>query len=266
MLQCASFPLQLQYGFCFCFLTELRADQPSVRLQLDLDTYQYQPPDSYNQNDQQDKEAATASAADFNSFDNPSETETEKCPVGFIRFKNSCYHVVEATGEMTWHVASTYCQLKESRLVEIQSELEQQFVESLVSKSPRTSAYWLGGTNRKGRGLWEWEGSSQAMKYTLWVSQWSSWAYEVDSGSCTVLDTGESNQWMFWPCQNNFYMGGDRHEMKTGIGIICEKRSPRSNKKIRHRKHKRRRRQKRKGRRSRWLRKLIAQSALLNAL
>lgn len=249
---------------CIFSVVELRANRPSLSLQLDLDSDSNQPPygSAYLHNNQQQ----TDDVEYFGSVNDVTDNEEDSCPIGFIRFKNSCYHLVEATGEMTWQIASTYCQLKDSKLAEIQSEAEQQFIESLVRKSPRTSAYWLGGTNRKGRGLWEWDGSSQPMEFTLWVSHWSSWAYEIDSGSCTVLDAGEFNQWMFWPCQNNFYMGGEKHDKKTGIGIICEKRSPRLSRKIRHRKHKRRRRQKRKGKRRRWLRKLVAQSTLLSAI
>lgn len=55
----------------------------------------------------------------------------EACPVGFIRYKDSCYHIV-GSSELTWHLASTYCQLHGSKLVEINSESEQRMVEAMI--------------------------------------------------------------------------------------------------------------------------------------
>lgn len=53
------------------------------------------------------------------------------CPIGFIRYKNSCYHII-GSGELTWSIANTYCQLHGSKLVEIETENEQRFIQNLI--------------------------------------------------------------------------------------------------------------------------------------
>lgn len=56
---------------------------------------------------------------------------TEPCPVNFLRHKDSCYHITKPS-QMTWGVADTYCKMYDSKLVEIDSKSEQNFIESLI--------------------------------------------------------------------------------------------------------------------------------------
>lgn len=56
---------------------------------------------------------------------------TMSCPVGFIKHKDSCYHIIGSSG-VTWPIANTYCQLHGSKLVEIETESEQEFIEDMI--------------------------------------------------------------------------------------------------------------------------------------
>lgn len=111
-------------------------------------------------------------------------------------------------------------------------------------------AYWIGATNRLGKGNWRWESNSEPLTFATWVTRWSSWVDAIESPSCALIDGSESFQWMFWPCDNNFFMTGRRRSKRSGIGMICEKESPRSSRKNRHSKTKRKRRHRKKGRRN----------------
>lgn len=84
----------------------------------------------------------------------------------------------------------------------------------------------------------------------MWISQWNGWIDEVASPSCALIDTVELNQWMFWPCDNNFFITGKKRTTRVGIGLICEKESPRPSRQGRNPKSKRRRRIRKKNRRN----------------
>lgn len=115
-------------------------------------------------------------------------------------------------------------------------------------------AYWIGASN--GAGQWRWRSNDEPLTFHMWVSKWMGWVNEIETNSCALIDTSESNQWMFWPCANNFYMTGRRHNVKTHIGFVCEKESKRAKgTKSKNKKKDRKRRHKKKGRRRNWHRR-----------
>ena len=83
--------------------------------------------------DIRNKDNITANNSDHTktSQDRVGSSRTPPCPVGFIRHKNSCYHII-GSSELTWSIANTYCQLHKSKLVEVNSESEQRFLESMI--------------------------------------------------------------------------------------------------------------------------------------
>lgn len=90
----------------------------------------------YNSSREQqgNSESKTSFSEQMDSSDESEEkslSRTPPCPVGFIRHKNSCYHII-GSSELSWSIANTYCQLHGSKLVEIESESEQRFIESMI--------------------------------------------------------------------------------------------------------------------------------------
>ena len=68
---------------------------------------------------------------DTDSLEDNVPQRTEPCPMNFLRHKDSCYHITKPS-QISWAVADTYCKLYDSKLVEIDSKSEQNFIESLI--------------------------------------------------------------------------------------------------------------------------------------
>ncbi len=103
----------------------------------------------------------SASAPSSGAFVPMSATATEELVVG-----NRKYILFENENTLMWHEAKLYCEQLGGYLVTVTSEEEQETIKSLISKYDKT-AYYLGGTDAKTEGAWEWV-TGEKWEYTNW--------------------------------------------------------------------------------------------------
>ena len=80
----------------------------------------------------------------------------------FHSFNGHMYAVIGKS--MTWHEAKAYCESLGCHLVTITSEAEQLFIQSIISSK---NHYWLGATDEKQEGVWEWV-TGETWSYANW--------------------------------------------------------------------------------------------------
>lgn len=113
---------------------DTRTNNEELHLNVTSDEY----PSIYNNTQQSQleieksaNEPSIGNSSEKTGRDKMTVSRPPPCPVGFIRYKNSCYHIV-GSSELTWSIANTYCQLHGSKLVEIESESEQRFIANMI--------------------------------------------------------------------------------------------------------------------------------------
>ena len=75
----------------------------------------------------------------------PTPTPPLLCEEGWIHFNDSCYILVES--RKTWDIASDYCGMGDSYLIEINSDEELDFVkDTLLSTVHEQEKVWIGAT------------------------------------------------------------------------------------------------------------------------
>ncbi|OCT90316.1 hepatic lectin [Xenopus laevis] len=85
-----------------------------------------------------------------------------QCDPGWRAFGGSCYYIVS---EMTWTDAQTFCKKLNSNLVIINSEMEQNFLESIANRSD----VWI-GLRRAQRNEWRWvDGTIHNVSDGFWM-------------------------------------------------------------------------------------------------
>ena len=102
-------------------------------------------------------------------------------------------------------------------LIEVGSPQEQEFVVMLMSSDTSTGAYWLGFSDAREEGKWEWQTSFAEASYTNWFPQ----NPHLDSNSnCAEISMGmdiDGHNWYDIHCgiERDPYSG-------WGIHAICE--------------------------------------------
>ncbi|XP_076466735.1 low affinity immunoglobulin epsilon Fc receptor-like [Babylonia areolata] len=88
-----------------------------------------------------------------------------ECPDDWVSFENSCYVYVNDVA--TWTGAQTICALLHSRLVEIESAEENNFIVSQMKlrNVPKT---WLGFNDFVREGRYVWTSTGEPMEYSNW--------------------------------------------------------------------------------------------------
>jgi len=79
-------------------------------------------------------------------------------------YNGHTYQVFDTS--ITWHEAKTYCEDLGGHLATITSAYEQQFIESLLVDALK-KVFWLGATDEKTEGTWEWV-TGESFAYTNW--------------------------------------------------------------------------------------------------
>ncbi|XP_072458167.1 C-type lectin domain family 17, member A [Notamacropus eugenii] len=125
----------------------------------------------------------------------------KSCPKGWLPFGGSCYFF--STMTKTWDAANVFCTVNSSHLVIISSTEEQNFVTE-TRNSKRT--YWLGLTDRKVEGDWQWLDGSW-----LTLSFWKlGEPNNVQNEDCVIMLL--DGQWndvscllsTYWICEKKF--------------------------------------------------------------
>ncbi|KAI8517925.1 hypothetical protein Bbelb_039420 [Branchiostoma belcheri] len=88
---------------------------------------------------------------------------TEGCPSGWHMHGNNCYKLVETKAD--WYSAESRCEQYGTQLLSISSEVENIFIDGLIS-NVRETRVWM-GLRDKGRG-WYWVDGSELI-YTHWA-------------------------------------------------------------------------------------------------
>ena len=87
------------------------------------------------------------------------------CPNNWIHMQNSCYKF--SSKSLNWNAAKSACEALGSKLVVINSQTEQQALDSKIPDSQRT---WIGlYRNPKDKSRWLWVDGSRPT-YTYWLS------------------------------------------------------------------------------------------------
>ncbi|XP_061470470.1 hepatic lectin-like isoform X2 [Rhineura floridana] len=78
-------------------------------------------------------------------------------------FDGECYHF--SVQRATWHTAKSHCEERNSSLVVVNDEAEQNFLESQA----RTENFWIGLTDADNEGEWRWiDGTNYRNGYKKW--------------------------------------------------------------------------------------------------
>ncbi|XP_022295727.1 perlucin-like [Crassostrea virginica] len=97
------------------------------------------------------------------------------CRDGWIKFQGSCY--LFASDRASWPEAESFCWSMNSHLVEIETMVENTFVEGELrtihaheshSSNQNDVSYWLGGNDIETEGVFKWVKSDHTMTYTDW--------------------------------------------------------------------------------------------------
>ncbi|XP_052812197.1 perlucin-like [Mya arenaria] len=128
-----------------------------------------------------------------------------KCPIDFMQFGESCYHIF-ATPKLTWWDAMSFCGMYgfgEGTLATVESAEEQLFLErELKSKYPPGSGqedFWLGAYDLVHEGSWVWVKKNEYVQ-----GGYEHWGQGQPSGgtgeSCLGLYDGLNYMWNDAPC------------------------------------------------------------------
>ena len=86
------------------------------------------------------------------------------CQEGWERFEHHCY--LFSSQRQTWNEALSFCQARNSYLVELQSDDEIQFVGTLITKKN----LWIGASDNEIEGTFIWNNSREPVSDSFWNS------------------------------------------------------------------------------------------------
>ncbi|MFT5682674.1 MAG: hypothetical protein ACI8RZ_003598 [Myxococcota bacterium] len=121
------------------------------------DVYEIDPETSYPNGEECDEECFgwTAEVSDWGKYDRPCTTEQRG---------DSTYHLCPTP--MPWTEAATQCAQLGARLVSIEDEGENDWLDPLVDATSE-GLWWTGGSDLDEEGVWTWEGAGE-MTWTAW--------------------------------------------------------------------------------------------------
>ncbi|XP_065935502.1 lithostathine-like [Magallana gigas] len=137
------------------------------------------------------------------SKDTPSTRVT--CPAGWSMFGTSCYTIFHQ--QLSWMNASMKCLTYGSKLVEIETKAENDFLKSSLIKDEAN--YWTGGKDDVTEGQWVWVSSGTTFDFLDW-------------------NTGEPNDVGGEDCMEiskhrNRKKSWNDKSCKSSLNLICEK-------------------------------------------
>uniref|UniRef100_A0A8W8K429 C-type lectin domain-containing protein n=1 Tax=Magallana gigas TaxID=29159 RepID=A0A8W8K429_MAGGI len=88
------------------------------------------------------------------------------CPIGWSMFETSCYMAVNQ--QLSWNNASMKCLMSGSKLVEIETKAENDFLTTSLQNFKTGEGYWTGGKDDVTEGLWVWVSSGATFGFLDW--------------------------------------------------------------------------------------------------
>ncbi|XP_045196029.1 perlucin-like protein [Mercenaria mercenaria] len=89
------------------------------------------------------------------------------CPDGWMPHKSRCYYVGYET-KLTFSAAMVYCHVRGAQLVQFESYGEYSFLRNLLKKTQASDA-WIGLSDQKHEGIWQWIGSKGFATFSDWA-------------------------------------------------------------------------------------------------
>ena len=184
-----------------------------------------------------DPDTETADTGDTGGDDDQAAEEVLPYPDDAVEFEGHHYLIVNEAGY--WSNARTLCENSGGHLVTITGQAEQDFIEQYIESDGTMKHYWLGGTDEKEEGEWEWI-TGEAWGYANWCTGQPNNTFYVDTEhgqdylelQVTRGDQGEG-EYMTWTdiCDSgvafntvtgeNFEEAPDYNSTKY-YGYICE--------------------------------------------
>ncbi|XP_063442527.1 perlucin-like protein [Mytilus trossulus] len=88
------------------------------------------------------------------------------CPNRWLKYENKCYYFSDE--EKTWDQARLTCEYNRSKLVEVGSSCENDFVK--MTAAVYDKSYWLDGSDRQSEGSWMWVSSLTKFAFADWYA------------------------------------------------------------------------------------------------
>nr|XP_011450930.2 perlucin-like isoform X1 [Crassostrea gigas] len=136
-------------------------------------------------------------------------SQSAPCPYGWFNRGSSCYAFI-TDAPATWTEAEVHCNLMQSRLVEIETVVEDEFLAVHLMNSRFTGSFWIGLSDILVEGKWLWMSTQTIATYTNWVPGEPN-SYHSIAEDCAAIRTG--SRLFHW---NDF-------ACSTKINFICEK-------------------------------------------
>nr|XP_034308987.1 perlucin-like isoform X5 [Crassostrea gigas] len=132
------------------------------------------------------------------------------CPHGWVNRGSSCYAFITDV-PATWTEAEVHCNLMQSRLVEIETVVEDEFLEVHLLNGGFKGDFWIGLSDILVEGEWVWMSTQKVAQYTNW---WPGEPNNLHSPGedCAAL-TGRLFHWNDFPClwHRNFICEKEAH-------------------------------------------------------
>eukprot|EP00105_Crassostrea_gigas_P029096 XP_011450931.1 PREDICTED: perlucin [Crassostrea gigas] len=137
------------------------------------------------------------------------------CPHGWVNRGSSCYAFITDAPD-GWTEAEFYCNLMHSRLVEIETAVEDEFLRLHLIDSKATGSFWIGLTDILVEGEWVWMSTQTIAQYTNW---WPGEPNNRNIEDCAV-STGSLFHWNDVSCSSkcNFICEKESHGEENVIG------------------------------------------------
>ncbi|XP_063407175.1 perlucin-like protein [Mytilus trossulus] len=121
-----------------------------------------------------------------------------QCPNGWTHHSTSCYYFSD--NMKNWDTASASCQAHHAELAIIETDEENTFIWSVMTKLG--GLFWLDGTDEFSEGQWEWASTNAAFDYSNWYP-----GEPTNSGGredCVLTGGGYKTFWNDAPCTDHF--------------------------------------------------------------
>uniref|UniRef100_A0A8W8M6Z1 C-type lectin domain-containing protein n=1 Tax=Magallana gigas TaxID=29159 RepID=A0A8W8M6Z1_MAGGI len=138
------------------------------------------------------------------------------CPHGWVNRGSSCYAFITDAPD-GWTEAEFHCNLMHSRLVEIETVVEDEFLRLHLMDSKATGSFWIGLTDTLVEGEMVWMSTQKIAQYTNW---WPGEPNNLYTEDCATLKSGYSFHWNDESCsnKNKFICEKESHGNENVIG------------------------------------------------
>ncbi|XP_062618048.1 perlucin-like [Saccostrea cucullata] len=122
------------------------------------------------------------------------------CPDQWYWHGGSCYAFITNL-KANWMDAVAFCQNAHSKLTEIESSSEDQFLRTHLTQSHLSEHFWVGGTDAFAEGEWVWLSNPKQMTYKGWAPGEPN---NGVGGACMTLAYHEGFHWNDDHCKNEY--------------------------------------------------------------